>query len=529
MLKNPPRFADFPVPPFPFSRFVAKVLNLIYIYMKNISITLLCPMLLFFGCNTRQIEEPAVGEELLPLSYTIYTGKTELFVEFTPLISGDTIRFAAHLTELGNFKPVTEGMLTASLIKDGKGIRNTVEGPTSPGIFRPGLLPKEAGVYQLVFELNSPGLQDRIVINNVRVYPDGATALANQEEVLPGDEIAFLKEQAWNTDFAIMPVISQPFSNVLKTSGEILAAQGDETVLSARTNGIVFFRSSNLLAGTPVSQGETLFSISGSGLTTGNVEAQFQEARLNFETSKSDYERAQELVEEQIISEREFQERQLRFQQAQAVYNNLRQNYASGGQKVSAPTNGYIKNIFVSEGQFVSIGEPIAVVSQNQKLTLRAEVSQGNFSALKNINTANFRTAYDNKTYNIDSLNGKLISYGKSAVDNAYFTPVYFEIDNLGELIPGSFAEIFLKTNPIENALVVPSSALMEEQGSYYVYVQTGGESFEKREVELGANDGQRVQLLSGVQEGERVVTAGAYDIKLSSMSGELPAHGHEH
>ena len=497
--------------------------------MKHISFILLYSIVLFFGCNMQQNEEPALGEELLPLSYTIYTDKTELFVEFPPLISGDTIWFAAHLTELDNFKPVTKGTLTVSLIKDGKGIRNTVNGPTSPGIFRPGLLPKEAGVYQLVFELNSPGLQDRIAINNVTVYSKEETALANQEEVLPGDEITFLKEQAWKTDFANMPVIAQPFSNVLKTSGEILAAQGDEVVLSAKTNGIVFFPENNLLAGTPVSKGETLFSISGSGLTAGNFEAQFQEARLNFETSKSDYERAQELVKDQIISEREFQERQLRFQQAQTVYNNLRQNYASGGQKVNAPINGYIRNIFIREGQFVSIGEPIAVVSQNQKLTLRAEVSQGNFSALKNINTANFRTAYDNKTYSVDSLNGKLISYGKSAVDNAYFIPVYFEIDNVGELIPGSFAEVFLKTDPIENALVVPSTALMEEQGSYYVYVQTGGESFEKREVELGVNDGQRVQLLSGVQEGERVVTEGAYDIKLSSMSGELPAHGHEH
>ena len=495
--------------------------------MKHISFILLCPMILFCGCNTQQND--ALVEELLPLSYTVYTDKTELFVEFPPLIIGDTIRFAAHLTELGNFKPVTEGTLTVSLIKSGKGIRNTAEGPTSPGIFRPGLLPKEADVYQLVFELNSPMLKDRIVINEVTVYPDEPTALAGQEEVLAGDEITFLKEQAWKTDFANMPVLAGPFSNVLKTSGEILAAQGDETVLSARTSGIVFFRGNNLLAGTSVGKGETLFTISGSGLTAGNVESQFQEARLNFETSEGDFERAQELVEDQIISEREFQERRLRFQQAQTVYNNLRQNYASGGQKVSAPANGYIKNIFVREGQFVSMGEPIAVVSQNQKLTLRAEVSQGNFSALKNINTANFKTAYGKKTYSIDSLNGKLISYGKSAVENAYFTPVYFEIDNVGELIPGSFAEVFLKTNPIENALVVPASALMEEQGSYYVYVQTGGESFEKREVELGANDGQRVQLLSGVQEGERVVTEGAYDIKLSSMSGELPAHGHEH
>ena len=78
-------------------------------------------------------------------------------------------------------------------------------------------------------------------------------------------------------------------------------------------------------------------------------------------------------------------------------------------------------------------------------------------------------------------------------------------------------------------ALVVPVTALLEEQGVFYVYVQTEGESFQKREVKIGAADGLRVQILSGIAEGERVVTKGAYQIKLSTASGTLPAHGHEH
>jgi membrane fusion protein, heavy metal efflux system len=70
---------------------------------------------------------------------------------------------------------------------------------------------------------------------------------------------------------------------------------------------------------------------------------------------------------------------------------------------------------------------------------------------------------------------------------------------------------------------------LVEEQGNFYVYVQTEGESFQKRNVTLGAQDGRRVQLLSGVAAGERIVTKGAYMIKLATQSGAVPAHGHEH
>jgi membrane fusion protein, heavy metal efflux system len=126
-------------------------------------------------------------------------------------------------------------------------------------------------------------------------------------------------------------------------------------------------------------------------------------------------------------------------------------------------------------------------------------------------------------------LNGKIVSYGKSTSANSAFLPITFEIDNIGNLIAGSVAEVFLKSSTIPNALTIPVSALMEEQGSFYVYVQLGGESFQKREIKIGASDGENVQVISGVSEGERVVTKGAYQIKLSSASGELPAHGHEH
>ncbi|MHC4454258.1 MAG: efflux RND transporter periplasmic adaptor subunit, partial [Planctomycetota bacterium] len=128
-----------------------------------------------------------------------------------------------------------------------------------------------------------------------------------------------------------------------------------------------------------------------------------------------------------------------------------------------------------------------------------------------------------------DSLNGKLISYGKSTDNNAYYIPVHFEIDNNGEIIPGSFIEVFLKTNVIKGALVIPYSALLEEQGNHFAYVQTSGEGFQKRELKLGANDGLHVQVLSGIKEGERVVTKGSYQIKLATMSGKMPAHGHAH
>ncbi len=183
----------------------------------------------------------------------------------------------------------------------------------------------------------------------------------------------------------------------------------------------------------------------------------------------------------------------------------------------------------VTEGQYVSVGQPIAYVSQNRSLVLKADVSQKYFTKLPLISSANFKTVYDNKTYSIESLNGKLLSYGKSNDANTLFIPVIFSFDNKGEVVSGSLVEVYLKLQPFDGAIVIPVSSLIEEQGIFYTYVQTAGESFVKRELKLGGTDGLNVQVLSGLNEDERVVTKGSYQIKLATASGAIPAHGHAH
>ncbi len=59
--------------------------------------------------------------------------------------------------------------------------------------------------------------------------------------------------------------------------------------------------------------------------------------------------------------------------------------------------------------------------------------------------------------------------------------------------------------------------------------MQTSGEGYQKRELKIGVNDGMNVQILEGIKESERVVIKGGCQIKLATMSGKMPAHGHEH
>lgn len=506
------------------------IIIILYIYMKIIKkILLLCLFLIgFTSCNNK--EEIKESSSLEPLAYTLYTEKTELFVEFKPLVVGQTSKFASHLTVLGeNFKALTDAKITVSLIVGENGIKNSVDAPSSPGIFRLALNPKTAGTGTLIFDIVTKDFTDKITIENVVVYADMKTALAKQPEPAETGDISYLKEQAWKVEFANQAVRKQTFNDVIKTSGQILSAPGDEMIVTAKASGVVVFSGKNTIVGSAVNSGNSLFTITGADMTESNIDASVKDAKANYLKAKADYERSKSLVADKIVSEKDHQQVKLQFENAQTAYNTVSKNYSAKGQNVLSPMSGFVKNVLVTEGQFVPSGTPLATISKNKRLLVQANVSQNYFSRLSSITSANFKTPQSDVVYNTTALNGRIVSYGKSASASIPFIPVTFEIDNAGQLVSGSIIEIYLKSSTIADALVIPVSALIEEQGIFYVYVQTGGESFQKREVKLGASDGLNVQVLSGIVENERVVTKGGYQIKLSSASGALPAHGHEH
>jgi membrane fusion protein, heavy metal efflux system len=177
--------------------------------MDRMKRTLIFVFVIFFAwsCKSKSSDEVAGEAELASLSYTLYTDSTELFVEFKPLVVGETSRFAAHLTRLGeNFTAYTEGNVTVSLLQDDKGLKNSVDSPSSPGIFRLALKPVRAGMGKLVFDIEAPGIRDQLTIDSIEVYPDIKSAIAAQPEEVASDDISYLKEQAWKVEFANAPV-----------------------------------------------------------------------------------------------------------------------------------------------------------------------------------------------------------------------------------------------------------------------------------------------------------------------------------
>ncbi len=497
----------------------------------------LCIYILFlatlaFGCKNKGVQNPEEHAHDTKLQLAAYNADFEVFTEAGPLVVGNNAGILAHFTWLENFKPLEIGSVTVSLIVGESGIRQTLEKPTRTGIYAFTLQPDMAGLGRIIFSVKTEKGESQIVVSGIKVYADKHEAehAAALIELSSVNSVAFTKEQSWKIDFATEHPKVEPFGQIIKTTAQVQSTQGDETIITAKTNGIVIFTAENVLEGKQVSKGQTLFSIAGSGMGNNNPTVLFQEVKNNYEKAKADYERLTELAKDKITSEKDLLNAKNQYDNAKANYDNLEKNFNASGQDVVSSMNGFIKQVYVQNGQYVEAGQPIITVSQNKTLLLKAEVQQKYAPILATINAANIRTLHNNQTYTLGELNGEIVSFGRNTNNDNFLLPVNLQIDNKGFFFSGGFVVLYLKTLTNNQALTIPNAALLEEQGSYFVFVQVHPELFEKREVKVGTTDGIKTEILKGITEQERIVTTGAILVKLAQATGTLDAHsGHVH
>lgn len=342
-----------------------------------------------------------------------------------------------------------------------------------------------------------------------------------------GDEIVLEPEKARAAGVTTETVQAGTFHGVIHTSGKVTSASCDESTVVATINGRVGYKE-HVSEGLKINDGAVLFSITSNEMHVAEGDP-VQRARIEYEKAERDYNRAKILVQDKIISERDFAVAKAEYEAAKLSYNSMQATRGAGGVVVKASKGGFIKQCLVNEGDYVEAGQPLAIITQNKHLYLRAEVPERKFNELKNIQCAKFRTSYSDKLYDITDMGGHIQSYGRSAESSNSYIPVIFEFNNTGDVVQGSYTEIYLITGERQNVISVPLTALCEEQGLHFVYIQVDEEGYRKQEVKLGESDGERIEILSGLNNGDKVVVTGAMQIKIASASNAIPAHNHEH
>ncbi len=500
-------------------------------YLKLISFAMLAISMV--ACNQHHHESDSHEEhEEAKFQYTVYSNDFELFAEADAFVAGESSHLLAHFSSLPDFRAIDDSKITLVFTMNGKETRQILDKPTRKGMYSFEIRPEAAGKGWLRFEIANSKGNFEVIVPDVTVFEDDTAAheAAEKIDIPKTNTTVFTKEQSWKVDFASGYPKNKPFGQVIKTTALVEAAQGNELVVTARSAGAVFFSSGKLFEGTEINTGQTLFTISSDGLTDNNMAVKYAEARSNYEKAKADYDRASELVADRIIAEKDFLVTKNEYETTKAVFDNLNRSTGEHGQSITSPLTGFVRQVLVKNGTFVEAGQALVVVSQNKTLELKAEIPQRYASLAGKISTANIQNTNDRTTFSLEELNGRIVAFGKAANTDNFLLPVTIQIENRGQFIPGSFAEVYLKTITSTRALTVPATALLEEQGNYFVWVQVTPELFEKREVQIGATDGLEVEITDGISAQERIVTRGAMPIKLAQSTGALDAHsGHVH
>jgi membrane fusion protein, heavy metal efflux system len=472
------------------------------------------------------------------LAYTHFTDQTELFVEFPALVVGQSSRFLAHVTRLADFKPLTAGTLDVILeTPAGPTARFRVREPARDGLFIPTVSPREAGTFRLVVEIEADDLRARHDLGPVTVFAAAGDVVLPEGE--QEGEIVYLKEQQWADPFATWRVATHPLRRSVPGFATVLAPADAGAEVHAPVDGYI---AATRLAhgGSSVAQGAVLGYLVprlGEGADFGTLRVALEQAESRLSLAERDVSRLEELYAKGAVSERRLAEArgELGIARAEATAARARieqtqQGDGQAGMALRAPVAGTIVETHARPGAFTRAGERLFRIAAPERRWVEIRVPEHFAKELPTASGA-WLDAGEHRTVVLDAATGTQVVQVSTAIDPSTRTasvtmeyPTTQGPEALGSRLP---AGVFVSEPTLRLAL--PRSAVIEDGGRDVVYVQISGESFARRPVELGIRDGELVEVLSGIEAGERVVSRGAYLVRLAAVGGDEIGHGHTH
>ncbi len=398
------------------------------------------------------------------------------------------------------------------------------------------------------------------------MFADAKAALAGHDEHGHEDEgIAFTKEQQWKIDFATTEAVKGVLREVVAATGTIKAQPDGEALLAAPMAGLVKSAGGFPRVGQAVKKGQVLAYFVprlGGEIDHATLEAAASRARIGLEQAQRERERMEMLFNEEAVPEKRLLEakanERIAVTELDAAQQRLGQyGDGSGGVALRAPINGVVADVSVAPGAFVAEGAPLIHIANTGKLWLEARVPESDIGRLGTPSGAWFAADGFASHFTIETgkiakdpsttlrtglavdvgqpsqmpsrfINGKLVAVG-GVVDAVTRTvPVIFEFANPGRALPlGMTVKVLLFAGGGHEGILAPADAVQDESGTSVVYVQVGGESFERSIVQVGTRDGERIEIKAGLEPGQRIVSKGAYLIRLSATKSGPSGHAH--
>lgn len=385
--------------------------------------------------------------------------------------------------------------------------------------------------------------------------------------------VAFLMEQQWLIRMKLAQAESRSVARQITATGRVIPAANHQAVVAPPVGGIIT-RGQLPRIGQRVAAGQTIATLQQTATAaeqaqvraataqaeSQNAQVALDAARLDaerrttegeieatsarLELARREAERTSKLFEEGILARQQFDVSDAELKSAQANFKaavarrqaldaaeksqpvKIGFENTGGAYVARAPISGTVVKVFKAIGEQVAPGEAIIEIVNLEIVWVETPIFERDLARLGNKTRAVFTTS----AFPATEFSGSIVNLGAVVDEQSRAATVIFEVPNKGRSLHiGMQANVRLDADERIEAVVVPKEAVLEHEGKKIVYVLLSGEEFERREVTLGDEYGEKVAVLAGLKAGERVVTQGAYQLKLQELRpADAGAHSHE-
>jgi RND family efflux transporter MFP subunit len=509
---------------------------------------------------------------------TVWSDRFEIFLEHRLLVVGTPTTFITHVTDLHTLEPRRDGPVRF-VLRQGDQTPTVQEepAPARDGIYLPELTFPQPGEWMVSLRIPLAGAEVVVSLPPFTVFASRAEAERAPEPVAP-DGISFLKEQQWKILTQTTPVHRRALVERLRLAGVVAVRPGHSAAVTPPIPGHLLPPPGGVMPslGASVQAGQVLAMVqphlAGTELLTflsTQQQIQAMQVELTVKAAEADAEairaraavthaeqtlrRIRALREQNAKSARELEEAEFVQRKATAdltAAEALRTTYDKAKTQLAehpraldhgnglpavelrAPISGVVASVRATVGEHVDTDTSVFTLLNPKSVLIEAQLPEADLGRLGPSHGALYETAAAPGTFVpiLGTGGGHLLSVGTTVDAKTRTLPLVYEVPNAhGRLRLGMALTVYAETAQAEEAIAVPVSALVDEDGRSVAFVQVSGETFQKRDLTLGIHDGEFVQVVSGLAAGERVVTKGAYAIRLASVSTTIPAHGHAH
>ena len=270
------------------------------------------------------------------------------------------------------------------------------------------------------------------------------------------------------------------------------------------------------------------------------AKAEMDQTLADMGKRKADMERAKKLVQDKYISAQEWDSARTAYEVAVATHQKAKENYALvvegprkeeiaqaraqldqsqaalslarqklGKTKIFSPLAGIVRVRKVSKGEFLKNGTQLFVIIQSNPIKLRFTLTERDVGRVK----IGHEVALRVEAFPEREFKGAVTTIYPSLEEKTRTLLIEALIPNPeGSLKPGFFAKVSLFTGPPQEKVVIPVTAFLYEETKVKIFVEEGGRA-QLRDVKLGNKYGELMEILEGVQEGEKVVIAGQQNL----------------